>query len=228
MAINPRIELLNGQNKYGDFWSHGPSPLHISFTNRNSWFKDLSYEAPIVGILESERYGFFLDVGAGWGYHTIIAAHHCRSVVALEANALRFGLLCWNTQMLPNVCRHLCFAGREGQKAKRSRAPWNPVEARDPEVELSAVTLDGILRQHADYPLVGEPGLVKIDVEGSELDVLAGAKGLLADDRFDWIVEIHTRMGVTFDAVDLAMGNRIRENLSAKHAYYRTGAESDE
>jgi hypothetical protein len=51
------------------------------------------------------------------------------------------------------------------------------------------VTLDGDLARRG---LLAEVGLLKIDVEGPELEVLAGARGLLAERRPHVIVETHS------------------------------------
>jgi hypothetical protein len=51
------------------------------------------------------------------------------------------------------------------------------------------VTLDSIFDARTD--LAGKKGLVKIDVEGAEVDVLKGATTLLRNPDHDWMVEIH-------------------------------------
>jgi FkbM family methyltransferase len=223
-----KIEMVNARNKYGDFWTHAVTPLSPFFVRRTKWFKDLTYEAPVVGILESGAYSLLVDVGAGWGYHTIIAAHHCKTVLALESNAIRFGILCWNTQMLRNVDRRWVFIGTRGQKARRSANPWKPIESVQPEIDLDAVTLDGLLTHRKDSLLEGGRGLVKIDVEGSEIDVLKGGADLLCDRRFDWLVEVHECVGIAFADIDGFMGPRKPEILSKKHVVYRWPKVPDE
>lgn len=222
---HPRIELLDARNRYGPLWLHGPSPLHRSYGPWLAHHRDLSYEAPIVGLIQSGQYALFVDVGAAWGYHSIIAAHHCSRVVAIEWAPLRFGLLCHNTMQLPNVDRRLIYAGRPGTRARQAPAPWDPVESKDGEIRTAqAHALDDIILP--SYPTVVCPlehaVLVKIDVEGNELDVLAGAPQLLANAGVSWVVEVHKRAGVTPAMVDAAIGLALhtRRVLSEKHILY--------
>jgi hypothetical protein len=51
-----------------------------------------------------------------------------------------------------------------------------------------ACTLDTLL------PVIQPPCVVKIDVEGAEVEVLNGASGLLRRDDIRWIVEVHSRV----------------------------------
>jgi FkbM family methyltransferase len=60
--------------------------------------------------------------------------------------------------------------------------PWGPeVERR----KVTCTTLDTLAVMH------GVPDLVKIDVEGHELEVLDGAVGLIRAERTRWMIEIH-------------------------------------
>lgn len=53
----------------------------------------------------------------------------------------------------------------------------------------STITIDDVLREYSTR-LKGA-GLIKIDIEGGEIDALKGASKLLDDDRHDWLIEIH-------------------------------------
>ena len=53
----------------------------------------------------------------------------------------------------------------------------------------STITLDSA---YSERPfLSGKSGLMKIDVEGAEIEVLKGAQNLLNDTKHDWLIEIH-------------------------------------
>ena len=218
-----KITLVNARNKYGDFWKHGPRVLNRFFRNRTLQFKNLTYEKPVVDLITGGGYDLMLDVGAGWGYHTIIAAHHMKHVIAVEANPLRFGLLTWNTQLLTNVQRRCEFVGRLGQKVRRPGNPIRPTEKIHPEIPLSAVTLESIALR-LPYAILAGRMLVKIDVEGSEFDVLAGAPSLRKNKRVDWIVELHSRVdGITEAGLDAMMAGKSKKQITGKqekHFFY--------
>lgn len=72
------------------------------------------------------------------------------------------------------------------------------------EVECETIPLDALL------PELPVPRLVKIDVEGAETDVLAGAYRLVHEVRPVWIVEVHGSDGwIAIDGLRSA-GYRVR------------------
>jgi Methyltransferase FkbM domain len=56
----------------------------------------------------------------------------------------------------------------------------------------NTVTIDDVVREYSAR-LQGS-GLIKIDIEGSEIDALKGATQLLDDSRHDWLIEIHKEL----------------------------------
>lgn len=58
-------------------------------------------------------------------------------------------------------------------------------------VSDTVVTLNSIMDGRSD--LKGKKGLIKIDVEGAEGDVLRGAGDLLKEPIHEWLIEIHTK-----------------------------------
>ncbi|HEU0300252.1 MAG TPA: FkbM family methyltransferase [Longimicrobium sp.] len=148
--------------------------------------------------------GTFVDVGANWGYFTLVGAHAVGPggrVVALEPDPRVHAELCANVArngirtvtVLP-----VAAADREGEavlsgyaEADRNRGVSSLVAA--PAGEAAAFTvrtaplddlLDGLGIERAD--------LVKIDVEGAEELVLRGmARGLAAGRYRQVLLELH-------------------------------------
>lgn len=123
---------------------------------------------------------FIFDVGANNGYDTYGLAYlssHANtrsiSVVSFEPGADQFPELlvpqCWKEY---SNCKFEIIAKFVGAQTVGE-----------------TVALDHIFE---DRPaLRGKKGLVKIDVEGHECEVLKGAERLLAMPEHDWLVEIH-------------------------------------
>ncbi len=137
-----------------------------------------------------------VDVGANWGYFTLLAASLCGStgrVFAFEPHPGSYRLLAKNIQAngLANVLAVPKAVSNEAGKASlllaRSAQHHSlyrvPAEKRSPSnqaghVVVDTVTLDEFLAQNP-----GEPKLVKIDIEGAEPLALAGMTHLIEQDR---------------------------------------------
>lgn len=135
----------------------------------NSWLKS---------VAPTKEFAF--DVGANTGYDTYGLAHllshaNTRSVdiVAFEPEADRYPELTtpmtWAEYSRCKIEIISKFAGAKEDK--------------------QTTTLDSIFQGRQE--LSGKTGLMKIDVEGAEVDVLKGAAELLQDPTHDWLVEIH-------------------------------------
>ena len=139
----------------------------------------------LVGLLDriDAKQKVVWDIGANIGVHTMAFSKHCAFVCSWEANPQNFKLLRLNTQgkLAPNVKVHN-VAISNGEKDKLliqdfddsildNKGELSIVESGG--VEIEARTLDSYLM---NYPL---PTMVKIDVEGHELEVLQGAKAML-------------------------------------------------
>ena len=109
-----------------------------------------------------DRGGDFVDVGAHVGLHTVSAARHLRGrgrVLAFEPN------LSARVRLEENVAHNGC-----------SNVVVEPVAVAEEEgfATLETTTLDAEVER-----LALRPAVVKIDVEGSEVDVVRGARRLL-------------------------------------------------
>lgn len=181
---------------------HGDTVYELPYTGRNAGIereqsRGLFFEAMELEELRKEmRLGArVVDVGANTGNHTVFFAGPMKaaSVVPFEplpaaARALRAAV---ERNALGNVDlsflgtgvsdregrAKLVFSGRGGLGAT-SLSP-------DPAGEIGIASLDSMVTGHVD--------LLKIDVEGMEMNVLAGADGLIKRSRPLIFVEIANR-----------------------------------
>jgi len=171
---------------------------------RCRWIRNPSYEADVVQYLRARvRPGdCCIDVGAHVGYYALQMAlwnAPAGRVIAFEPNPLARDVLAENVR-LNNVAARITivphavsnaagraplFDGTRTSGLSRIGAP-NPQTAAGSPIDVEVVTLDAYCTAH---DLI--PQWVLIDVEGLELDVLAGASGLLVDRRVSFVVEMH-------------------------------------
>jgi FkbM family methyltransferase len=203
-----RFETI--ENKYGPLWVYAPAPWNESVKRQWAQYESLVYENAIVRLLESGRYGCFVDVGAAFGYHARIASRCCRSVLAIESNPLRYGVLLRNLADCANAKTICAYVGERDTKARGPQEIWRPTEREQPELtDIDACPLDVIVNSRNYMRFGVKRTLIKIDVEGNELEVLAGATTLLEDASIEWIVEVHHLFGVTTRQVsDFMTGKR--------------------
>jgi len=125
-----------------------------------------------------------LDIGANLGAHTLALAQIVGpggAVFAFEPQRILFQILCGNVALneIPNVHALPVALGRAAGRAKVPALDYRGAS------NFGGVSLAGA--QGEDVPVapldqleVARVKLIKIDVEGMELDVLAGAKATLA------------------------------------------------
>ena len=137
----------------------------------------------------------FVDVGANCGLYTLIACHAGVPALAIEPNDLNFRRLqenlvhnryekaeALNVALGDQKGKCLLYGGGEGASLLKNWGGMASTYAREVDVE----TLDGLLSNRAEAERV----LIKVDVEGHELAVLAGARALLARSKAPtWIME---------------------------------------
>jgi FkbM family methyltransferase len=145
--------------------------------------------------------GTVVDVGANIGYNTVYAARRVGPtgrVVAIEPARDNLAVLRQNVEEngLTNVAIHAIAAGRVNElRDLYLRGEVSAVNSLFPDSMYAAVTgteqvrvvpLDDVIDFH--------PDLVKIDVEGGELDVIAGMPRLMRQRGIQLIVEWHPRL----------------------------------
>jgi FkbM family methyltransferase len=145
----------------------------------------------------------FVDIGANVGFYTVLASSTCGVVHAFEPDPTNFDRLQANASLNRNQGKaiHLYnFAlGRELGTALLNRpltdnygmATFSTLAKAD-SVEVPIKRLDGLLEIKPQHHLF------KVDVEGFELEVLAGCEGIHARlvPGSTWLVEIHTGVGI--------------------------------
>jgi len=190
----------------------GAGPAGQRFRMRLSWQAHTEcvlgiYEPTVIRALRDHlRVGdTCLDVGGHVGYLTILMARLVGPggrVVAFEPVPETFQVLRENVRLnaLENVRLECTAVGeREGMISLFCDADqelsWTP--------SVSAHSVPGNHQKKLSVPMVSldryvekkvlRSSLIKIDVEGAELDVLRGAQGLLLEHRPVVLVEIHDR-----------------------------------
>ena len=153
-----------------------------------------SGEVALLRVLLSDH-ELLIDVGANCGLYSLIACHAGVPVLAIEPNELNFRRLkenllhnhydqaeALNVAIGEEKGKCLLYGGGQGASLLKNWGGMESTYAREVEVE----TLDGLMS--------GRPAacriLIKVDVEGHELAVLAGARQLLARPKApSWIME---------------------------------------
>ncbi|MEO0936648.1 MAG: FkbM family methyltransferase [Pseudomonadota bacterium] len=163
------------------------------------------YEAPELADLAAvfPAGGTFVDIGANIGNHTLWAALFmgASKVIAFEPNPKAIDVLVPNVAVngltgivdLSHLGVGLGAAASEGFGVQR--APGN-LGAAQLEEGTGALTVE-----RADVLLKGiAPDMIKIDVEGMEIDVLAGLSGVLERCQPILFVEVDTHNAEAFSA----------------------------
>jgi FkbM family methyltransferase len=139
-----------------------------------------------------------VDIGAHWGYFTLLAARQCGEggkVVAFEPDPRNYSILLRNVQAnrLNNVSAlQAAVTDRTGEGTLHlaSNSSMHSLyelgsDLRAGEVGVSCVTLDDLAEK---VPI--QPSLIKMDIEGGEPRAYAGMRSLLARfRRINMIVE---------------------------------------
>jgi len=166
-------------------------------------YENMTYEQQVLDVVRELDFTHFLDVGSAFGYFALAAAakDNVKAVWAYEPHPIRYGLLWWNTHNHPKITPRMEFVGSD-VTMKTVAISDNPSGLFGMEVGqrkalseeehrlMPTTTLDNtftFLRMTTKEPL---NVLTKIDVEGFELDVLAGAQKLFIPGNY-FIIETH-------------------------------------
>jgi len=137
--------------------------------------------------------GVFADIGANTGNHSLFVARflHPARVIPFEPNPRAWRLLIAN--MALNGCLDRCDLSHLGRGVGAAAADGFGMEPRERNLGAAKMLAgEGAISViTGDSALAGlRPDVIKIDVEGMELDVLAGLSGTLARARPALLVEV--------------------------------------
>lgn len=182
----PAAEVTTELKRYGVRLSYDPN----SYIGRYIYYRGLFEEQVLRAIERALRPGgTFIDVGANIGQHTVVAAHCLGTggrVIAFEPQAqvrarLLHNIALNNQQQVVRV--HGCALGRERapghiyvlNNRNDGQSSLRPVTRDEPCEPVQIESLDGL-----ELGIDPERGCVlKLDVEGGEIDMLEGAIGFL-------------------------------------------------
>ena len=178
-----------------------------------------------------------IDVGAALGSYTWVMGRKARQVLAFEPGVQHFRALKGGT-VASNISVVNAAVGRHSGKARMysvgegrdadhtaTLSEANPLVVADAvhSTEVQLISLDEYL---PSSPFAGlSVDILKIDVEGFELDVLMGAKGTLEKHRPLVICEIEARHNPSFaDAFGLMESLEYRAMVFSEGGYRRVKA----
>ncbi len=182
--------------------------ISVSLTENRSYVLG-TYAAEEMDVLRTLSTGATLafDIGAHWGYSTLVISRGAEQVVAVEAApenlanlraTLRANDLCTRIRVVPAA-----VADTVGSAALSSGRTSFQGHLEDGGLRrVETVTLDSLAAE------MGVPDLVKLDIEGGAALAFQGAKELVARRSTRFFVEIHDEAEV--GAVESLQGYRLR------------------
>jgi FkbM family methyltransferase len=167
----------------GEVTVRGPAGVFVCPSGPGAYFLgvDEAYEPGLSALLR-ETTGTVVDVGANIGFITVRAARTASRVIAIEPHPTRFRYLERNVALngLGNVtCLNCAVGAAEGEIALFDVDPTLGPRPLDVSATPGRGECHRVPLRTIDS-LVEEAELVKIDVEGYEVEVLSGATNLLA------------------------------------------------
>jgi FkbM family methyltransferase len=181
-------------------------------------FEDMAFVLHF--LREDDR---FIDVGANVGTYTLLASGVRRAQsVAIEPLPDTFERLRANLRMndLDQRVRALCTGvGRRPGKLRFTRSldtmnhvSLHSLEGGEETIEVPVATLD-------DLASDGAPLLVKVDVEGFETEVFAGACGILANPELRALIVELNGSGARYGFDEAALRQRIESHGFQQYTY---------
>lgn len=179
----------------------------------NGAFEYEELEALAAWLGDDHAHRTMLDVGANIGNHAVRLARHFARVRAFEPNPRAFALLEVNAELGGNIVCHafglssanrpalIKFNARNLGGAALTEAPGD-LEPGETQMTVELRTLDSCVGPTEDI------GLIKIDVEDHEREVLLGARETIARCRPVIVFEQHFAgvKGGTSEVVELLRG----------------------
>lgn len=167
------VPILSGPGR-GIRWQAGCGMM-------NFWLGTYEREKMVAFAAQMQPEMTVYDVGANVGAYTVLAARQCAAVHAFEPDANNLSRLRRNVQLnrFANCTVVSAAVGSFDGPANFCSGKDACVGQLDPvgSVVVRCVSLDSYAAAH------GAPDLIKMDIEGGEIDALAGARGLFRSKR---------------------------------------------
>lgn len=191
-----RMTLEMAYNKYGNILFHTKGEKSERIRDELS---TLTWEPAVTEVIETFNYDYFIDVGAGFGYYSMMASPYCEQVYAYEPHPIRCGVMRWNLKHLDNVNIHEVAIGDQPYIS-----PDDPTEMASSKGDVFTEKLDietipsiysygNFLGRVRD----GAKVLAKIDTEGYEKVILEKAfdpyTPLSVLHNTTFIIEVHPK-----------------------------------
>lgn len=178
--------------------------MHFMWLPKTHWYGYLrdKYEpttfAEFRKIIDSNRIDVFYDIGANAGMYSVAAAKSgVRSIESFEPSETHFKVLDQNTDHFSGVKTHKIALGEFPSQGTLvltdepgSHYVDSSINSAEIGQEINIYTLDLFRFEDSSGQKRRKVDLLKIDVEGYELNVLKGAKRLLLEDKPDIIIEL--------------------------------------
>lgn len=175
-------------------------PRDMAWAFRDGSYYERNVEAWLRRLLAARESSVFYDVGANYGYYTLVAAGCGARVVSFEPVSATYEVLRRNVRrnLLADVATvrialgdtigstlmTLYSSSGNNGAVRRSRGAVAHLTTLGVE-EVDLRTLDDVLAEGSFVP----PTVMKLDTEGSELRILRGARRVLAAHRPILIIE---------------------------------------
>lgn len=175
------------KTKYGEMYL----PINARYEKEHANYE---FEKGFVDVLKNDDYYLFVDIGAGWGYHTAVASRNCYEVLAFEPHISRYEILKKNVEdlKLKNVQVSNKAVGTGNKKLWMNESEKGMVGphsgVRKTPVEVEWISLKEVLKSYKGFITI-----VKIDVEGNEIDVIKSIGNLENYSKLTFLIERHER-----------------------------------
>lgn len=172
------------KSKYGkNMWIDVPKNTAIEVAN-------MGYEKAFLDFIETNKCDIFIDIGAAWGYFSIPASFNSSIVLAYEPLENRRELLIKNIEShgCKNIVIHPYAIGTGKLKLFVANMIGPKYKKRVTPIEVKWIDLESVINSYDK----DKTFIVKMDVEGAELDVIESAGDLSQyAGRVSWLIERH-------------------------------------
>ena len=207
----PRIGVIGYKSKQTRIWIRPPIEHLQAF-----WERGTFYELRLLEYIQKwHRGGTFIDVGSSIGNHTLFFLAHCNPDLVVSIEPARASLEHQKANLSLNdfedkvLLLYLALGNSSGwakmEKFGSNLGQYSISEGH----EVQVLTLDSVVRERKIRGIT----LLKIDVEGYELEVLEGSEETLKKEHPSVFVEVfrsgnHPKIWSLLEALGYSRGRR--------------------